>query len=83
MMGCLTSASSSPSTAAGALYVAWRLLSKNFSADPAMHYRRGREMRIACTPPQLYQADGEVLGTTPFTARVDPLAARLLVRARD
>jgi diacylglycerol kinase family enzyme len=48
-----------------------------------MHYRRGREMRIACTPPQLYQADGEVLGTTPFTARVDPLAARLLVRARD
>jgi YegS/Rv2252/BmrU family lipid kinase len=73
----------SPTGAIGALNVAWRLLRKDFSADPAMLYRRGREIRIECTPPQVYQADGEVLGTTPLVARADPMAARLLVRARD
>jgi diacylglycerol kinase family enzyme len=46
-------------------------------------YRSGREFRIECDPPQLYQADGELLGTTPYSVRVEPLAARLLVARRD
>ena len=41
------------------------------------------EFRIDCDPPQLYQADGEILGTTPYSVRVEPLAARLLVARRD
>jgi diacylglycerol kinase family enzyme len=63
--------------------IAWRLVTRTFRSDDVMLYRSGREFRIDCDPPQLYQADGELLGTTPYTVRVEPLAARLLVVKRD
>jgi YegS/Rv2252/BmrU family lipid kinase len=69
----------SPTTTAEAIRVAWRLFRKDFRSDAALLYRPGREFRIECDPPQVYQADGEVLGTTPFTVRVEPLAARVLI----
>lgn len=72
----------SPAGALASVGLAWRLLRKDFSAHPAMLYRPGREFRITCTPPQLFQADGEVLGTTPFTARVEALAGRVLLPAK-
>jgi diacylglycerol kinase (ATP) len=59
--------------------IAWRLFRRDFTSDDTMFYRSGREFRIECDPPQLYQADGELLGTTPYSIRVEPLAARLLV----
>jgi diacylglycerol kinase (ATP) len=71
----------SPVRSGDAIRVAWRLLRKDFRSDAALLYRSGRHFRIECDPPQVFQADGEVLGTTPFSARVDPLAARLLVPA--
>jgi diacylglycerol kinase (ATP) len=73
----------SPAHAADAIRIAWRLFSRNFRSDATMLYRSGRDFRIECDPPQLYQADGELLGTTPYTVRVEPLAARLLVARHD
>ena len=73
----------SPAHTADAVRIAWRLLTSSFTSDDVMLYRSGREFRIACDPPQLYQADGELLGTTPYTVRVEPLAARLLVARSD
>ena len=73
----------SPAHTAAAVKVAWRLFRRDFRTDDSALYRSGREFRIACDPPQLYQADGEILGTTPYTVRVEPLAARLLVARRD
>lgn len=63
--------------------IAWRLFRRDFRSDDALLFRSGREFRIECDPPQLYQADGEILGTTPYSIRVEPLAARLLVVRRD
>lgn len=63
--------------------IAWRLFRRDFRSDPALLYRSGTEFRIDCEPPQRYQADGELLGTTPYTVQVEPLAARLLVAKRD
>ncbi|MEP7087879.1 MAG: diacylglycerol kinase family protein [Gemmatimonadota bacterium] len=73
----------SPAHSFDAIRIAWRLFSRNFRSDDVMLYRSGVEFRIDCDPPQLYQADGELLGTTPYTVRVEPLAARLLVARRD
>jgi diacylglycerol kinase family enzyme len=69
----------SPGTARDAARVAWKLLQKNFEADPCMLYRAGRQFRIETDPPRAVQADGELLGETPFDVLVEPLAAQLLV----
>lgn len=71
----------SPAHAGHAVGIAWRLLRKRFGAHARMSYRAGRTFRIECDPPQLYEADGEVLGTTPFEVRAEPLAATLLLPA--
>jgi diacylglycerol kinase (ATP) len=73
----------SPRHAPDVVRIAWRLFRRDFRSDPVLFYRSGTHFRIDCDPPQLYQADGELLGTTPFTVEVEPLAARLLVAKRD
>lgn len=73
----------SPAHTMDAVRIAWRLFRRDFRTDESALYRNGREFRIECDPPQLYQADGELLGTTPYSVRVDPLAARLLIARRD
>jgi YegS/Rv2252/BmrU family lipid kinase len=69
----------SPRHSPDVVRIAWRLFRRDFGSDDSLFYRSGREFRIECDPPQLYQADGELLGTTPYSVRVEPLAARLLV----
>lgn len=69
----------SPSSPLQAAALGWRLLRKRFAPHPALLYLPGRTFRVECDPPQLYQADGEILGTTPFEARVDPGAATVLL----
>jgi diacylglycerol kinase (ATP) len=72
----------SPGTARDAVRVAWKLLRKDFQSDPCMLYRAGRQFRVETVPPRPVQADGELLGDTPFDVMVEPLAARLLVPHR-
>lgn len=69
----------SPQTLGDAFRIMRRLLSSDFGSDPSMLYVRGRDMCVETTPPSRWQADGELMGTTPFHVVVEPLAARLLV----
>jgi YegS/Rv2252/BmrU family lipid kinase len=69
----------SPSTLRDALRIMRRLLRQDFASDPCMLYVRGRDVAVQTTPPLHWQADGELMGTTPFHVVVEPLAARLLV----
>jgi diacylglycerol kinase family enzyme len=54
----------------------------DFASDPCMLYARGRDIRVETTPSLPWQADGELMGNTPFHVVVRPLAVRLLVPKR-
>ena len=69
----------SPNSVWDALRILWRLARKDFRNDPCMLFRSGTSFRIETDPPVPVQADGELLGKTPFEVRVQPLAATLLV----
>ncbi|HEY0778660.1 MAG TPA: diacylglycerol kinase family protein [Gemmatirosa sp.] len=56
-----------------------RLVRKDFRPHAALVYRAGRTIAIETDPPRPVQADGELLGRTPFIVEVRPLAATLLV----
>jgi YegS/Rv2252/BmrU family lipid kinase len=79
--GLLDACVFSPRTIGDALRVMWRLIRGDFRTDPCMLYARGRSIRVETTPPLPWQADGELMGTTPFSVAVEPLALRLLVPA--
>ena len=68
----------SPSGGAQAAALGWRLFRKRFDEHPALVYRSGQQFRVECDPPQIYQADGELLGDTPFEARVEAGAATVI-----
>ena len=69
----------SPESIGDAIRIAWRLLRKDFRGDSCVHYVSGRQMHIETAPPQRFQADGELLGTTPVAIEVVPRAATLMV----
>ena len=72
----------SPRHLGDAVRIMWRLLRKDFRDDPCLLYRPGRTFVVETVPPRPAQADGELLGPTPFAVRVEPRAARLLVPRR-
>jgi diacylglycerol kinase family enzyme len=61
------------------LRLTWRLLRKDFRTDPCMLYTAGRSLRIETDPARPVQADGDLVGMTPFDVVVEPLAVHLLV----
>jgi YegS/Rv2252/BmrU family lipid kinase len=69
----------SPQSLPDALRVMGRLLRGDFAPDPCMFYARGRDIRVETTPQRVWQADGELMGTTPFHVVAEPCAGRLLV----
>ena len=69
----------SPRSLGDAIRITRRLLRADFSEDPCLLYARGRTVRVETTPPLQWQADGELMGMTPFGVVVEPLAVRLLV----
>ena len=68
-----------PITFVDAGRISRKLMFRDFSPDTAMTYLQGRNVSVETEPALPVQADGELLGSTPFTATVEPLAARLLV----
>jgi diacylglycerol kinase (ATP) len=68
----------SPNTVWDGLRILWRLARKDFRNDPCMLFRSGAHFRIETDPASPAQADGELIGKTPFDVRVQPLAATLL-----
>jgi diacylglycerol kinase (ATP) len=73
----------SPRTVSDAVRIMSRLLRHDFPSDPCMLYCRGQRIRVETTPPMPWQADGDVMGTTPFNVVVEPRAVRLLVPRRS
>jgi len=69
----------SPKGFRDSIRVTWRLLRKDFRTDPCMLYTAGRSLRIETDPPRPVQADGDLVGMTPFDAVVEPLAAHVLI----
>ncbi len=68
-----------PRTPFQAVRIVWRLWRRDFRDDPCTTWMRGRELRIETDPPRPAQADGEMLGDTPLSVTVEPLAATLIV----
>lgn len=62
--------------------ITWRLLRKDFRTDPCMLYTAGRQIRIETDPQRPVQADGDLVGMTPFDVMVEPLAAHVLIPHR-
>ncbi|MEO7085273.1 MAG: diacylglycerol kinase family protein [Gemmatimonadaceae bacterium] len=69
----------SPATLFDALRIMWRIIRADFRADPCMLYCPGAQARVETTPSLPWQADGEMMGMTPFSVIAEPRAARLLV----
>jgi YegS/Rv2252/BmrU family lipid kinase len=61
------------------LWIGWRMRRARFAGSPNMHFLRGKSFTLETDPPRMTQADGELLGPTPLSCTVQPLAARLLV----
>jgi YegS/Rv2252/BmrU family lipid kinase len=80
--GLLDACIFSPDTLRDAIRIMWRMLHGDFRSDPCMLYGRGRELLVETTPPLPWQADGELMGTTPFRVVVEPLSVRLLIPPR-
>ena len=69
----------SPSNAEETVRMMWKLSRGDFRDVPYMSWVPGRRIVVETDPPQLAQADGELLGPGPLSVSVEPLAARLLV----
>lgn len=80
--GLLNACIYSPGNRVDAMRILWRMARKNFASDPAIRYVSGSVFRVETVPPRLGQADGELIGNSPFEVTVEPLAARVLVPHR-
>jgi len=80
--GLLTACVFSPGNLFDSLRILWRMVRKDFSDDPCLFYKWGREFRIETFPQMIAQADGELLSGTPLSASVDPLAGTVLIPKR-
>ena len=80
--GLLNACVYSPGNRADAVRILWKMMRRNFTADPCIYYATGASFEIVTDPPRLGQADGELIGDSPFTVTVEPLAARVLVPRR-
>jgi diacylglycerol kinase (ATP) len=82
--GLLNACVFSPGNLWDALRILWRMVRKDFRADPCLFYKSGREFRIETTPEMPAQADGELLlPGTPISVSVDPLAGCLLIPKKE
>jgi len=77
--GLLNACIYSPATRIDAVRILWRMTRKNFGADPCIRYISGSTFRVETLPVRLGQADGELIGDSPFEVTVEPLAGRVLV----
>ncbi|HEY9228344.1 MAG TPA: hypothetical protein VIP11_16930, partial [Gemmatimonadaceae bacterium] len=77
--GLLDACVFSPRSLRDAFRITWRLLRADFSSDPCLFFASGRSLSVETTPPRPWQADGDLMGVTPFSVEAEPLAVRLLV----
>jgi len=77
--GLLNACIYSPKNLRDAIRILMMMSRKKFKPDPRIAYRSGKHFLIETFPPRLGQADGELLGDSPFEILVEPLAGRVLV----
>ncbi|MEO7366866.1 MAG: YegS/Rv2252/BmrU family lipid kinase [Gemmatimonadaceae bacterium] len=77
--GMLNACIYSPDNRVDAIRILWRMTQKHFGPDPCIRYASGSVFRVETTPARLGQADGELIGNSPFELTVEPLAARVLI----
>lgn len=58
----------------------WRMAMQRYQGDHRMIFLQAREIAISADPPVIAQADGDLIGETPFAARAIPAGIRLLVK---
>lgn len=80
--GLLNACIYSPRNLRDAFRIVWMMSRKNFRDDPCVTYRAGKRFLIETTPVHIGQADGELVGNSPFEVWVEPLAGRVLVPRR-
>ncbi|MEO5902486.1 MAG: YegS/Rv2252/BmrU family lipid kinase [Gemmatimonadaceae bacterium] len=80
--GMLDACIYSPGNRVDAVRILWRMARKNFAPDPCIRYIAGYVFRLETDPARPGQADGELIGDSPFDVTVEPLAARVLVPKR-
>lgn len=71
----------SPRDPMDAARIMWKLHRADFRPDPSLLFARGSMFRVETSPPQLSQADGELLGRDLVEIRVEPGGALLLAPA--
>jgi YegS/Rv2252/BmrU family lipid kinase len=81
--GLLNACVFSPGNLRDSLRILWRMVRKDFRADPCLFYKSGREFRVETFPEMPVQADGELLSPTPLSVSVDPLAGCFLIPKKD
>jgi diacylglycerol kinase (ATP) len=81
--GLLDACLFSPRTLRDAIRIMWRMVRKDFRSDACILYCSGSRLRVETEPPLPWQADGELMGMTPFDVVVEPRAVRLLVPRRS
>ncbi|HEX2722387.1 MAG TPA: diacylglycerol kinase family protein [Gemmatimonadaceae bacterium] len=81
--GVLNACVYSPRNAVDAIRILWGMARKKFKPDPCVFYLAGSSFQIETVPARLGQADGELIGDSPFSITVEPLAARVLVPKRS
>jgi len=82
--GLLNACVFSPVNFGDSLRLLWRMVRKDFRADPCLFYKSGKEFRIETNPGMPAQADGElILPGTPLSVSVDPLAGCLLIPRKE
>ena len=72
----------SPRNLRDAARILWMMSRKRFQPDRCVRYVKGRTFRIETVPSRIGQADGELVGDSPFDVTVEPLAGRVLVPKR-
>ena len=77
--GKLNLAVASPNSLGGILKLVFRLATKRFENYRDLQYFSGTEVHVEADPPLKLELDGEAVGETPFSARVVPGGALLVV----
>jgi diacylglycerol kinase (ATP) len=72
----------SPRNLLDATRILWMMSRKRFPTDRCVTYMKGRKFRVETVPARMGQADGELVGDSPFDVSVEPLAGRVLVPKR-
>jgi YegS/Rv2252/BmrU family lipid kinase len=80
--GLLNACIYSPRNLRDATRILWKMRRKKFEADPCVTYRSGKHFILETIPARLGQADGELIGDSPFEVSVEPAAGRVMVPKR-